>query len=188
MKNQRGSAVAAILGGVVVLVLLLIVWGVVASNAFMRIENGISAANETRQTTLSNISQKVKEAIGIRGLSVDDIKATVNEQIHARNDGKNPMVVMLQENNVAPSPELYTKIINIIDSGRSEFLNAEKMMIDRKRVACDKQRTFPNSVFLSFFGLPKLHTGCAGDTDDFKVLVNSNAGESFRTGEDKGLY
>lgn len=187
-QNQRGSALLITLAAVAAIVICFLVWAVGIRNDFVKLENGIVASNENRQATLSNISQKVKESIGIRQLSVDDIKATVNEQIHGRNDGKDPMVIMLQENNVAPDPALYAKIMNIIDSGRSEFLNAEKMMVDRKRVACDTTRKFPHNVILDYFGLPKLHTGCDGDTDDFKVLKNDKAGESFRTGTDGGLY
>ena len=186
-QNQRGSATLWVLGVIAVCVCAFI-WAIGIRNDFVKLENGIKASDENRQTTLSNISQKVKESIGIRGLSVDDIKATVNEQIHGRNDGKDPMVIMLQENNVAPSPVLYEKIMNIIGSGRTEFLNAEKMLVDRKRVACDTTRRWPHGMILGYFDLPKLHTGCDGDTDDFKVLKNDKSAESFRTGTDGGLY
>jgi hypothetical protein len=189
-RTQRGAiGIGGAVGlGLIGLLVVTIIWAVGIRNNFVKLENGIVAANESRQTTLSNISQKVKETIGIRALSVDDIKATVNEQIHSRNDGKNPLVVMLKENNVAPSPELYTKIMNIIDSGRTEFLKSEKMLVDRKRNACDITRNFPHGPILSFFGLPTLHTGCNGDTDDFKVLLNDKSAESFKTGTDGGLY
>ena len=190
MNKQRGSIGWAVLLGVVLIAVGLGIMAVSMRNNFVKVENGIVASDKGRQTTLSNLSQKVKEAIGIRGLSVDDIKATVNAQIHERAgaDGMNNLVLMLKEHNVAPDPALYTKIINIIDIGRGEFLTSEKMLIDRKRAACDISRSWPQGPILGFFGLPKLHTGCDDDTDDFKVLVNANAAESFRTGEDKGLY
>jgi hypothetical protein len=187
-KHQRGSVALIVLGVIAAVLIIVIGMAVSIRNSYTGLENGIVAADQSRQTTLSNLSQKVKEVIGIRSMSVDDIKATVNEQIHARSGDKNPIVNMVREQNIAPSPEMYTKIINIIDSGRAGFLQSEKMLIDRKRVACDTVRKFPHGMILGFFGLPHLHTGCDGDTDDFKVLLNSNASESFKTGEDKGLY
>lgn len=187
-KSQRGSATLWVLLGVVGVAVLLGIWAVGMRNSYVSLENGISAANSQRQTTLSNISQKVKEVIGIRKLSVDDIKETVNAQIHERSDGKNPMVSFLREQNVAPSPEMYAKIINIIDVGRESFLRSEQMLIDRKRVACDTVRKWPQGAILGFFGLPHLHTGCDGEYDDFPVLMNDKATESFKSGVDGGLY
>lgn len=189
MKHkQRGAAGWIVLACIAVVAFGLFFWAVGMRNSFVKLENGIIAANESRQTTLSNISQKVKESIGIRGMSMEDIKTTVNEQIRARSGDKNPIVNMVREQNIAPSPELYTKIMNIIDSGREGFLRSEKMLVDRKRVACDISRKFPHGMILGFFDLPKLHTGCDGDTDDFKVLLNDKAGESFKSGVDGGLY
>lgn len=189
-QNQRGAIgiAGAVTIGVIALLIVSIIWAVGVRNSYTKLENGISASNENRQTTLSNISQKVKETIGIRGMSMEDIKATVNEQIKARSGDKSPIMNMVREQNIAPSPELYTKIMNIIDSGRTEFLQAEKMLVDRKRNACDVTRNWPHGPILSFFGLPKLHTGCDGDTDDFKVLMNDKSSESFKTGTDGGLY
>jgi hypothetical protein len=189
MKHtQRGSATLIVLACIAVVAVGLFFWAIGIRNDFVKLENGIVAANESRQTTLSNISQKVKESIGIRGMSVEDIKATVNEQIKARSGDKNPIVNMVTESNVAPSPALYEKIMNIIDAGREGFLRSENMMVDRKRVACDISRKWPHGAILGFFDLPKLHTGCDGDTDDFKVLKNDKSEESFRTGTDGGLY
>lgn len=189
MSNSKGISPGWIaLAFIVGFVILFGLWSVSLRNSYVSTENGITAANSLRQTTLSNISQKVKEVIGIRKMSVEDIKETVNAQIHARSDDKSPVVSFLREQNVAPSPELYTKIINIIDVGRESFLRSETLLTDRKRVACDTVRRWPHGAVLGFFGLPHLHTGCDGDTDDFAVLMNDKATESFKTGVDGGLY
>lgn len=189
-KNQRGSIGVGGMVGLAALALAIFafVWAIGLRNDYVKLENGIVASDSSRQTTLSNISQKVKESIGIRTLSVDDIKATVNAQISARSGDKSPVVNMVREQNIAPSPALYEKIINIIDVGRSDFLRSENMMVDRIRTACDVSRKWPHGSVLGFFGLPKLHTGCDGDTNDFPVLKNDKSTESFKTGVDGGLY
>lgn len=189
MSKSKGISPGwVVLAFVVGFAVLFVLWSVSLRNSYVSTENGIVAADSSRQTTLSNISQKVKEAIGIRTMSVDDIKATVNAQINARSGDKSPIVNMVREQNIAPSPAMYEKIINIIDVGREGFLRSENMMVDRIRAACDITRKWPHGAVLKFFDLPKLHTGCDGDTNDFPVLKNDKATESFKTGVDGGLY
>ena len=190
MKKQVGST------SIVALLVLAIIFGLtvmvfaVKYNAYVSLEEGIVAADRSRQTTLNNLSQKVKEAIGIRALNVEDIRNTVTEQIKTRSGegGYKAFVLMLKEHNVAPDPALYQKIVNIIDVGRSSFENAEKMLIDRKQVACVRARQVPDKWILQIMGMPSLNIGCAGGQDDFPVIMSSSVRATFETGEDKGLY
>lgn len=194
MKNsQRGFGVGAVLalvfGLIVFLGIVFAGMAISAYNQFITLENGIKAADRSRQTVLSNAGQKVKEAIGVRELNVKDIQDTVNAQIQNRagKDGMKNMVLMLKEHNVSVDPAIYTKIINIIDISRTEFVREEKMLIDRKQMACNVAQRFPNSIVLGMLGKPSIHFGCGDDTDDFKQLMSESAAESFRTGIDKGL-
>lgn len=159
-------------------------------NQYVNIEEGIVAADKSRQTVLNNLSQKVKEVIGIRQLSVDDIKNTVTQQIKSRSGegGYRAYVLMLQEHNVAPDPTIYQKIINIIDVGRSGFENSEKLLIDRKQIACAQARQVPNKWILSIMGLPSLRIGCGGIADDYAPILSTTVKDTFDTGVDQGLY
>lgn len=190
MQHQKGSIAVIVLVGVLVLALLAVGAIISTRNNFVGIEQGIIASNNNRQTILSNVSQKVKEAIGIRELNVKDIQDTVNSQIQMRagEGGYKAMFLALQEQNIAVDPSVYNKIITIIDVGRTEFVKAEQTLIDRKQVACYTALRFPNNVILGMFGLPSLKIGCNGGEDDYRQLMNEQATESFRTGVDKGLY
>lgn len=190
MKYQKGSTYVMVTAVLVVIIGLLATVLVTTHNSYVALEEGIVAADRSRQTTLSNLSQKVKEVIGIRQLSVDDIKQTVTEQIKSRSGegGYKAYVLMLKEHNVAPDPAMYQKIINIIDVGRSGFESAEKMLIDRKQIACVKKKQVPGKWLLGLMGTPTLNIGCGTEPDDYPVILSASAAETFRTGIDGGLY
>lgn len=189
-KSQLGATALialAIIAGIVVLFA-----GVFMStyNSYVTLEEGIVAADRSRQTTLSNLSQKVKETIGVKDMAVEDIRKTVTEQIKLRTGegGYQNFVLMLKEHNIAPDPAMYAKIMNIIDSGRTEFLASERMLIDRKQTACVKVRRFPATLVLPVMGLPTLAIGCQGGKDDYPAILSDRAREMFQTGTDKGLF
>jgi len=166
------------------------VWTISINNTLVTQESGIIGANKSRQATLSNISQKIKEAIGVQDMNVENIRKTVNEQIATRagDGGLKATMLFLQENNIAPSQALAEKIVNLIDQGREKFLREEKLMNDRKTVSCIFRGKFPNSFVINTLNLADLKIGCKGGEDDYAPLMNDKAAESFRTGQDQGLY
>uniref|UniRef100_A0AB39CEY6 Virion structural protein n=1 Tax=Pseudomonas phage HRDY3 TaxID=3236930 RepID=A0AB39CEY6_9VIRU len=165
-------------------------WTASINNTLVTQEEGIVGANKSRQATLSNISQKIKEAIGVQDMNVENIRKTVNEQIATRagDGGLKATMLFLQENNIAPSQALAEKIVNLIDQGREKFLKEEKMMQDRKTVSCTFRGRFPNNMVINTFGLADLKIGCKGGQDDYAPLMNDRAARSFETGQDQGLY
>ncbi|AFH14880.1 virion structural protein [Pseudomonas phage Lu11] len=188
-SKQRGSA--GVIGLVALgIVVLLVVWGASINNNVVRQEAGIVGANKARQATLSNISQKIKEAIGVQDMNVENIRKTVNEQIATRagDGGLKATMLFLQENNIAPSQALAEKIINLIDQGREKFLVQENMMTDRKTAACTYRGTFPNNIVIGIMGSAKLAIGCNDGLDKYAPLMNDKAKLSFETGQDQGLY
>lgn len=175
--------------GVIGLVVLAVLSAISGYNTLVNQESGIIGADKARQTTMSNIGQKVNEVINVKDMNVEDIRKTVNEQIKARSGdgGMQNVVLMLKENNIAPSQEVVLKIVNIIDIGREEIRNQEIMLNDRKSVSCSYRNQFPRNVLLSITGGGRLQIGCFGGPDDYAPLLSASAAESYRTGVDKGL-
>lgn len=188
-SNQRGFSTIGwlVVAGILAVVVM---WVISINNTVVRQEAGIVGANKSRQATLSGISQKVQEAIGVKDMNVEDIRKTVNEQIQLRSgaDGLKATVLFLRENNIAPSPEIAMKIVNLIDQGRDKFILEEKLMTDRKTVACMYRRTFPNKQVIAMFGSAELEIGCGDGPDNYAPLMNDRATKSFETGQDQGLY
>jgi hypothetical protein len=175
---------------VIGLLAIAVLWTVNINNTLVRQEEGIIGANKSRQATLSNISQKIKEAIGVQDMNVENIRKTVNEQIATRagDGGLKATMLFLQENNIPASQALAEKIVNLIDQGREKFLREEKLMIDRKTVSCTYRGVQPNKLIINTFGLADLNIGCKGGQDDYAPLMNDRAAKSFETGVDQGLY
>lgn len=176
-----------IIGGVIAVLALM---AININNTVVTQETGIIGANKSRQLTLSNISQKVKEVIGVKNMNVEDIQKTVNEQIKTRagDGGMQNMVLMLKENNIPPSQEVIVKIINIIDIGRETYRTQETMLNDRKTASCMYRSRFPNNFIINIMGSAKLNIGCFDGQDDYAPLMNDKSTESFKTGVDGGLY
>jgi hypothetical protein len=190
MKSKQRGAIS--ITGIVVLVVIVLLglWAVGINNTVVRQEAGIVGANKSRQAVLSNLSQKVQEAIGVQDMNVENIRKTVNEQIKLRSgaEGMKATVLFLRENNIPASQELAMKIVNLIDQGRDKFTHEEKMMTDRKVGACMYRGQFPNNVVIGITGAAKLEIGCNDGPDKYAPLMNERTSTSFETGKDQGLY
>lgn len=188
-SKQRGSS--TIIGlAVIGAVILMGIWFASIHNTVVRQEAGIVGANKSRQATLNSISQKVREAIGVKNMNVEDIRKTVNEQIATRagDGGLKATMLFLREQNIAPSQELAMKIVQLIDQGRDKFEAEEKLMTDRKTVSCAYQGQVPNKWVIGLLGSATLPIGCGDGEDKYPPLMNASTKKAFDTGEDQGLY
>jgi hypothetical protein len=190
MKSKQRGAIS-ITGIVVIAVIVLLgLWAISINNTVVRQEAGIVGANKSRQAVLSNLSQKVQEAIGVQDMNVENIRKTVNEQIKLRSgaEGMKATVLFLRENNIPASQALAEKIVNLIDQGRDKFTHEEKMMTDRKTASCAYRSVFPNNIVIAITGAAKLEIGCNDGPDKYAPLMNDRTATSFETGRDQGLY
>jgi len=190
MKSKQGGFISVGAMVAIGLVIALGLWVVSINNTVVRQEAGIVGANKSRQAVLSNLSQKVQEAIGVQDMNVENIRKTVNEQIKLRSgaEGMKATVLFLRENNIPASQELAMKIVNLIDQGRDKFTHEEKLMTDRKTAACMYRRTFPNKQVIAIMGSAELEIGCGDGPDKYAPLMNERTATSFETGKDQGLY
>lgn len=190
MKSKQGGFISVGAMVAIGLVIALVLWVISINNTVVRQEAGIVGANKSRQAVLSNLSQKVQEAIGVQDMNVENIRKTVNEQIKLRSgaEGMKATVLFMRENNIPASQALAEKIVNLIDQGRDKYAHDEKMLTDRKTAACAYRSVFPNNIVVSITGAAKLEIGCNDGPDKYAPLMNDRTATSFETGRDQGLY
>lgn len=189
--SQKGSAgiIALVVIGLIAAVLIMaVLWAIGLKNEFVRLESDITASHQARQANLSQYTLRIMEMVKVPKMQREDLKATVEAQIKARNgeDGSRAVVQVLRENNIAVTPELYTNIHKEISGGRKDYEQHEKRLIDAKRIACNRLKMSPGDIVLRAFEYPTLHFGCRGDKDDYPVILSESSKDTFETGVDKG--
>ena len=76
---------------------------------------------------------------------------------------------------------MYTKIQQLIESGRNKFENTQTKFIDTKRAYQTSIDKLWSGLWLRITGYPKI------DLDAYKIITSGHAQETFETGVDNGL-
>lgn len=171
--------------GMVVFVVLLVggvgISYVSAVNTGAKFEANIEKFDKSSQNTLSNYTLKLKEAAKVPDMYVDSLKDIIKQTFEGRygENGSQATFQWIQENNIPVDPSVYTKLQQIIDSGREEF----KLSQDRKLESCAQyeytRNTFWKGMWLNIAGYPKkeIDTLC-------RIIVDSTTSTKFATGMD----
>lgn len=167
------------------LTLIMIVFGsyVSAYNTGNRLEKSIKAQWTDNTNILSKYHTKIEEAVQVPAMYKDDFKEVVVGALEGRYGKKGSQATFqwIKEHDIKFDSSLYTKIQQMIESGRNEFANEQSKLIDKKRVYETKLGTLWGGTWLSIAGYPKV------DLKDFNIVVAKSASEVFDTGEDKAL-
>ncbi|WBF79544.1 hypothetical protein BNCALIDO_00155 [Aeromonas phage vB_AdhM_TS9] len=168
------------------LFLVVTIGGVFASyvsavNTGAMFEANIEKFDKSSQNTLSNYTLKLKEAAKVPDKYVDSLKDIIKQTFEGRygENGSQATFQWIQENNIPVDPSVYTKLQQIIDSGREEF----KLSQDRKLDSCAQyeftRNTFWKGMWLTVAGYPKknIDTLC-------RIIVDSTTQAKFETGVD----
>lgn len=175
----------ALLIGLVVFVVLVIggvgVSYVSAVNTGAKFEANIEKFDKSSQNTLSSYTLKLKEAAKVPDKYVGALKDIIKQTFEGRygEDGSKATFQWIQENNIPVDATVYTKLQQIIDSGREEF----KLSQDRKLESCAQyeysRNTFWKGLWLNVAGYPKK------DIDKLcRIVVDSTTTDKFNTGVD----
>lgn len=175
----------AFLIGLVVFVIIT-VGGVFASyagavNTGARFEADIEKFDKSSQNTLSSYTLKLKEAAKVPEKYMESLKEVIKGTFEGRygENGSKATFQWIQENNIPVDTTVYTKLQQIIDSGREEF----KLSQDRKLESCAQyefiRNTFWKGMWMSVAGYPKK------DIDSLcQIVVESGVKTKFESGTD----
>jgi len=144
-----------------VILILMIGCGVVCGvhNKCVRQEAGIKAQYKDNQNKYDNHFKKLKELVQVPEMYVEDLKKVWDGVMRGRygKDGSRATWQWLKEHNPTLDTSMYKKIQNVIEAGRVDFENHQRMLLDKKRLYEDTYlKTFPTGAIASILGFPKM--------------------------------
>lgn len=173
-----------LLGSVAAIVAIGVSSAYSAASTGNRLEKRIIAQYEQNQNSLSKMSNQVAEAAQVPGIARDDLVVVIKAGIEGRY-GPNGSSAMFQAMKEAYpgnlDSKLYTRIQDLIESGRNDFAAEQQKLISIKQVYDTALGSPWQGMWLSIVGYPKINL------DDYKIIKSDYSNNSFGTGIDKGL-
>lgn len=159
------------------------------ANTGNRMEQGLVAKRDDVDQVLANYGQKVQEAAQVPNMATEDLQKVMKASFEGRYgaDGSKATMQWIQENYPGQvDPQLYRQIQQIVESGRNDFVIAQRGLIDQKQIYLTALGNMPGGWMMQFAGYPKLNVGFNGGKDDFKVIVTDRAADARKSGREAG--
>lgn len=175
--------VAGILGPILLIVGFLVATYISHSNQANRLEKSVTASTRDREATLAGYGQKILEAAQVPELAKDRLKETITAAIQGRYgaNGSQALFQSIQEVNPSTDPVLDRNMQRMIDAGRNEFDQKNRIVASK----CAVYEVALDNVWSGFWirtaGWPKI--------DIKKVcepISTDRAQEAVRNGKESG--
>ena len=129
------------------------------------------------QNNYDAMFKKIQETAQVPSEYVSKIKEVFESTTKARygEGGAKAIFQMITEQNPQIDASVYKQIQQVIESGRNDFEQNQKMLLDKKRVYETSLKTFPNVVFARVLGFPKV------DLSKFDIVTSDQTEEAFKT-------
>lgn len=173
-------------GGALLAAAMLFVGGIFsANNTAVRSEASIVAAHEQSKNVLGQYAPKLREALGVASLqaeAVEDIITAANESRYG-GDGSQATKQWIREQNPNLDQRSYGRVIEMIEAGRTDFMTAQEIKIDRIRVYKGTVSSWPGAFFYNIVGKPT-----PGFIEKYEqIVISGDAARAFTTMRDDGV-
>lgn len=176
----------------IVLVVLAVLIGVPAvfgigfyvstSNTCVQKEATLVATKDQSKSVYDNFWKKVKEVAQVPEEYNKNMKETYTAIMNARyQNSTNLMMNWIKEANPAFDASIYKQVQQVIESGRNDFQDSQKQMIDQVRDYKTYIGQMPASFFVRMAGYPKIKW------EDFEVLTSDRTDSAFKTHKDAAV-
>jgi len=149
------------------------------NNECVQQENDIKAQFSQNQNNYDAFFKKVNEIAQVPSMYVDDLKKVYSAALSSRYgaNGSKAVFQFIKEHNPEFDASLYKKLQQVIEAGRNDFEENQKLLIDKKATYQTYLQIFPNSLLSAFMGFPKIKL------DDYKLVLSDETDKAFKDGK-----
>lgn len=146
-------------------------------------ETTLSALQSDRANVLANYTTKVMEVAQVPKMYKKDLSDVIQKTFEGRygKGGSKAVFQFIKENNMTLDPKMYRNIQEVMESGRDDFMNSQRKLIDVKRSYKEALGSFWGGMWLHKAGYPKMNL------DKIKVIINKHTQNSLKSGMDEGV-
>lgn len=145
------------------------------NNQYNRLKNKYDAQLAVDRAVYDEVWKTIQQQAGVSEKYSEDFRKSYQSIMSARNYG-GEMMKWITESNPTFSPDLYSKLMNTIESQRTKFTNNQKMLISVHKEIKDLVTLIPGSWFLMNKEVPEL-----------KIVTSTRTEETFSTGTDDNI-
>lgn len=181
--NKILLAVLGVLGiGAVVLVGTFVSMYVSANNTCVAKEATLTATKDNSKSVYDNFWKKVKEVAQVPAEYNKGMAETYSKIMDARyKNDSHVMMNWIKEANPNFDSSLYKQVQQVIESGRNDFQDSQKQMVDQVRDYKTYIGQMPASFFVRLAGYPKINFA------DFEVMTSDRTDNAFTTHKDAAV-
>jgi hypothetical protein len=171
----------AILGGAGLLTLLItsVVLYISYTNDYTRLNNQYEAQVSVDQAVYDEVWKTIKQQAGVSEKYSEDFRKNYKEIMASRNYG-GELMKWVQESNPNFTPDLYSKLMNTIESQRAKFTTNQKKLISIHKEMKDLTQLFPGSIFLGSKQVPELALVTSTQTEQVFGTHKEDSVELFK--------
>lgn len=149
-------------------------------NYAVGVEETIRAKASDNEQVLSSFYNQLEETVQVQDIYAEDFRESMTAMLAGRygDGGSQAAFQWIQEAMPNLDPSMYQEVQRLIQTGRTNFESEQTMLLDFTRQYRTRLRSFPDNIYLSVLGFPKL------DLDDprYNPVVSGDAREVFDTG------
>ena len=178
-----GTATKVLIGFVVLTIgSILAIGGYVLSvrSSANRMEKNVVYQYEQNKNNYDKMWKTFKETAGITTMYTEDIERVYKSAIQGRygEGGSKAVIQMLKEQNPNFDQSMYKRLQEIVEGGRSDFEENQKMLLDKKKQYETFLDEIPEGPIAAFFGFPKV------DLKQYQIVTSDRTEGTFKNGKD----
>lgn len=176
-----------VLGVLAVVVGLPLVIGTImcvsTNNTCVTYEANLAAVKQQSKSQYDTFWKSVKEVAQVPSQYSKDMKETYAAIMDSRYKDKNPLMNWIKEANPNFDSSMYKQVQQVIESGRNDFKDSQKQMIDSAR----EYKTYVQKMPTSFIAHLMGHPGPDFKWSDYEPVTSDRSEDAFATRKDEAV-
>lgn len=179
------SKVIACIVGIFFAIIIVVVMMVSGTyNGANKLEKQITKLHKSSENELATLSLKALEISGVARASAKDQLEYMKGSMQGRYgaDGSKATMQWIKENNPKFDNNIRIKVAEVLDGGRDNFKNAQKIKLDACAGYSVKLDNLIGGTVLRMMGFPKIDM-----SKQCEIITSNHAKKAFETGIDEGI-